>query len=68
MANPRADWSQPATFDARHFDRLIAALRALGYTVFGPRVRDESVVIDEIESAAMLPAGWEDQQERGRYR
>ena len=67
MADPRADWSQPATFDARHFDRLIAALRALGYTVFGPRVRDESVVIDEIESAAMLPAGWEDQQERGRY-
>ena len=47
--------------------RSIAALRALGYTVFGPRVRDESVVIDEIESAAMLPAGWEDQQERGRY-
>ena len=67
MADPHADWSQPATFDAQHLSRLIASLRALGYAVFGPRVRDESVVIEEIESAAMLPAGWEDRQERGRY-
>jgi sulfhydrogenase subunit beta (sulfur reductase) len=67
MADLHADWSQPATFDASHLDRLIASLRALGYAVFGPRVGEDGVVIDRIDSAAMLPAGWEDHQERGRY-
>src|SRR5574339_1112930 len=67
MADPPADWSQPATFDARHFDRLIAALHALGYTVYGPRVRDGAATIDEVRSADMLPIGWADRQERGRY-
>jgi ferredoxin len=67
MADPPADWSQPATFDARHFDHLIAALHALGYAVYGPRVRDGSATIDEVRSADMLPIGWADRQERGRY-
>ena len=40
MADSHADWSQPAMFDAQHLSRLIASLRALGYAVFGPRVRD----------------------------
>jgi ferredoxin len=67
MADPPADWSQPATFDARHLDRLIASLHALGYTVYGPRVQDDAATIDEIRSADMLPVGWADRQERGRY-
>ena len=68
MADPHADWSQPATFDAQHLNRLIASLRALGYAVFGPRVRDAGVVLGELESAADLPTGWVDEQERGATR
>jgi ferredoxin len=49
-------------------DTLVAALRARGYTVVGPTVRDGAIVYDELESAAALPAGWTDVQERGTYR
>jgi ferredoxin len=67
MADPPADWSQPATFDVQHLDRLIASLRALGYSVVGPRVRDDSVILGDIADAGMLPAGWVDEQDAGRY-
>jgi sulfhydrogenase subunit beta (sulfur reductase) len=67
MADPPADWSQPAIFDAQHIDRLISSLQALGYTVYAPQVRDGNYVIDEIQSAAALPAGWIDDQESGHY-
>ncbi len=50
------------------FDALIGALRASGRTVIGPTIRDGAIVYDEIESAAMLPAGMGDEQSAGRYR
>jgi len=49
-------------------DALLAALRRRGYTVVGPTIRDDAVVYAEIESAGNLPAGWVDEQEKGRYR
>jgi sulfhydrogenase subunit beta (sulfur reductase) len=39
-------------------DPLVASLRATGYTVIGPCLRDGAIVLAEIESAADLPRGW----------
>jgi ferredoxin len=47
---------------------LVAGLRALGYEVIGPTVRDRAIVYEEIESASSLPIGWTDRQEPGSYR
>jgi sulfhydrogenase subunit beta (sulfur reductase) len=48
--------------------RLLDALRADGYQVVGPTVRDAAIVYDAIERVADLPAGWTDRQDGGRYR
>ena len=47
---------------------LIEALRSDGFRVIGPRLRDQAIVYDDIESVADLPAGWTDEQEGGHYR
>jgi formate hydrogenlyase subunit 6/NADH:ubiquinone oxidoreductase subunit I len=47
---------------------LIDGLRVEGFRVIGPRLRDQAIVYDEIESLADLPAGWTDEQEGGHYR
>ncbi len=48
--------------------RLLDALRAAGYQVIGPTVRDAAIVYDAIERVEDLPAGWTDRQDGGRYR
>jgi ferredoxin len=52
----------------RDFDRLFDALAARGYTIIGPRVREQAIVFDELQSSADLPIGWTDEQEGGHYR
>jgi ferredoxin len=47
---------------------LVAALRAEGYTVVGPIVRDGAIVLAELASAADLPHGWGVDTGPGRYR
>jgi sulfhydrogenase subunit beta (sulfur reductase) len=49
-------------------DRLFDALAARGYTIIGPRVREQAIVFDEVRSTADLPIGWTDEQEGGHYR
>jgi ferredoxin len=49
-------------------DALVLALRGRGYRPLGPKLRDGTVVYDEIESAADLPVGWKDEQSPGSYR
>ena len=48
--------------------RLLDVLRAEGYELIGPTVRDAAIVYDAIERVEDLPAGWTDRQEGGRYR
>ncbi len=50
------------------FPALLAALRACGYELIGPTVRDNAVVYDHITGVEDLPAGWTDEQAGGHYR
>jgi sulfhydrogenase subunit beta (sulfur reductase) len=58
----------PAVIARAQLDALLAALWAREYTVIGPTVRSQSLVYDELRSAADLPAGWVDEQEGGTFR
>jgi hypothetical protein len=49
-------------------DPLITTLRADGYTVIGPALRDEAMVLTEIGAAADLPHGWGVRLSAGEYR
>ena len=53
---------------ARDLDSLLDALRARGFRIVAPVVRDGAVVHGEPASAADLPAGWTDEQSPGHYR
>lgn len=54
--------------DHHGIDALIASLRAQGYRVVGPIVRNGAVVQREITSVDDLPSGWHDEQKPGSYR
>ncbi len=54
--------------DRDGLDRLFEVLVSEGYLLIGPRVRDASVVYDEISSTRDMPVGLKDEQEPGRYR
>ena len=47
---------------------LFGVLRANGYLLVGPRLRDGAIIYDELVSINDLPAGWTDDQEGGKYR
>jgi sulfhydrogenase subunit beta (sulfur reductase) len=47
---------------------LVDALRRRGFQVIGPVHRDAEIVLDELRSAADLPAGWGVTVEAGTYR
>jgi ferredoxin len=47
---------------------LLDTLRADGWTLVGPTVRDGAIVTAEIAGAADLPAGWTADQEAATYR
>ena len=49
-------------------DRLLQEMRAQGYRTYGPRVRNDVLVYDEIESLRDLPQGYGSRQEPGSYR
>lgn len=50
------------------FGALIAVLCAGGYRVLGPKVRDQAIVYDDIDTIDDLPRGWTDHQDGGHYR
>ncbi len=58
----------PVVFGLAGLDRLVAALIADGYRVIGPTVRDNAIVLDELDSADQLPAGWGVDTGPGYYR
>jgi len=57
-----------ATVERAAFPRLFDALRARGYRIVGPTVRERAIVYDELDSADDLPIGYTDEQEAATYR
>lgn len=57
-----------ATMDRADLPRLFEALRARGYQVVGPTVRDGAIVYDTLAGHEQLPVGWTDEQDGGKYR
>lgn len=47
---------------------VIDELREQGFRTIGPRVRDEAIVYDELESVEQLPVGKVEEQDGGTYR
>ncbi|HEY7484906.1 MAG TPA: 4Fe-4S dicluster domain-containing protein [Streptosporangiaceae bacterium] len=56
------------TFEATALNELIEALQDAGYQVAGPTVRDQAIVLAEINSADDLPWGWGVTLDAGSYR
>jgi hypothetical protein len=54
--------------DRQDFQSLFDALTNKGYELVGPTVRRGVILYDQITSVDDLPVGYQDQQERGRYR
>lgn len=52
----------------KDLDVLIRVLRDQGYTVIGPTVRDDAIVLAELAGADQLPTGWGVATEAGSYR
>lgn len=57
-----------AVFDAAALHRLVEVLIGRGYRVIGPVLRDDAIVLAELESAADLPHGWGVEVGPGHYR
>lgn len=60
--------TQPDVLDRAGLDALVRALRADGRACVAPTVKDDAIVLAEIEGADQLPSGWTDEQSPGRYR
>jgi sulfhydrogenase subunit beta (sulfur reductase) len=58
----------PVVLPISALDTLIADLRAEGYQVLGPTVRDGAIVHGELQELGDLPRGWTDEQGPGSYR
>lgn len=54
--------------EVHELDRMFEIFRDEGYRVIGPRLRDQAIVFDQIQSSGDLPRGWTDEQEKGQYR
>ena len=57
-----------AMLDTAGLDRLVDVLIERGYRVVGPTVRDNAIVLAELESAEDLPRGWGVDVGPGHYR
>lgn len=47
---------------------VLDTLREFGFLTVGPRLVDEAIVYDELETIEQLPIGYVDEQDGGRYR
>jgi len=57
-----------AVVERKDFQTLLDTLKAEGYTLLGPTVKNNTVIYDKIASTEDLPIGWIDHQENGSYR
>ena len=60
--------TQPAMVETEGLQRLIEVLVDRGYRVVGPTLRDNAIVLAELDSADDLPYGWGVDTAPGQYR
>lgn len=63
-----ADEANAALLDTAGLHRLVDLLIERGYRVIGPTLRDNAIVLAELESARDLPRGWGVDVGPGHYR
>lgn len=63
-----ASVGSPRFLPQEGFGPLFALLQAEGYTVVGPRLDQQAIVLGELRSIDDLPRGWTEEQAPGRYR
>ena len=68
MHDGRMSSRDPAVIDTAGLGLLVDELRGRGYRVVGPTLRDNAIVLDELDSAADLPHGWGVDVGPGTYR
>ncbi|WP_033349621.1 4Fe-4S dicluster domain-containing protein [Kitasatospora aureofaciens] len=68
MSTTTTPAAEGAVIDKDGLATLVDLLRARGFTVVGPTVRDGAIVLAELESADQLPYGWGVELEAGHYR
>ena len=68
MTRVTDDAHAPRLLEASKLSSLLEALSQRGYDIVGPTVRDGAILLDHIQSAEELPAGWTDEQTPGHYR
>lgn len=56
------------TFESEQLQSLLDAVQGRGYEVFGPRVRDNTIVLDRLSSITELPIGAGTDQNNARFR
>jgi sulfhydrogenase subunit beta (sulfur reductase) len=67
MSLPQINENQ-IVFHRDQFAQLLTTLRAQGYHVIGPTIREEAIVYDTITEPEDLPIGYTDEQGGGHYR
>lgn len=60
--------AQPVIVARSGLQACVDVLRAEGYTVIAPVIREGAIVYDEVAALDDLPAGWTDEQDAGHYR
>lgn len=50
------------------FEQLLDLIKARGYKLIGPTIRNDAITYNELQSAQDLPIGWGDEQAPGHYR
>jgi ferredoxin len=59
---------EKVVLERAEFPSFLSSLRAHGYRVVGPTVRDGAIVYGEIDQVEDLPIGWTERQDAGKYR
>ncbi|MBI1858022.1 MAG: sulfite reductase subunit A, partial [Candidatus Melainabacteria bacterium] len=54
--------------ESNNLQQLLDALKKEGYKVIGPKISDQAIIYDEIETVSELPIGIKDVQEPGKYK
>jgi sulfhydrogenase subunit beta (sulfur reductase) len=68
MSNHRPDIGSTIFIQKQAFDKVLNRLREAGYQTIGPRVKNDTLVYEAVETLDQLPKGYVTEQDAGRFR